>query len=205
MLRVTRFPRRTLTILGTALAAGTCDEGRSPEPDALTEAEVVALIQGLSAVSPDVTDPGDRIGAPATCPSGGQVAFSGNATADGTDSTRLVVRADITMVPQACRFPAGGVTFTIDGAPNIRQVGTTTLINSLEQMALDSVVFAYDVTGAVDWTTESPARSSTCQIDLDLTGNIDLPNLQAGDTLAVTTGSLAGTACGSSISISLEP
>lgn len=202
-MRHIRFPRRIPTILAAALAVGACDEGQSPEADVLTEAEIGALISGLSSVGPNITDPGDRIDQPAACPSGGQVAFSGNAAGDGTDSTRLVIRADITMVPQACRFPAGGVTFTVNGAPSVRQVGTTTLINSLERQALDSVVFAYDVTGAVDWETDSPARSNTCSIDLDLTGTIDLPDVQSGDTVAVTRSSLAGTACGSSIMISI--
>lgn len=199
--------RRVLTtILGTAFAVAACDEGTTrTEPDTLTEAEVTALVSGLSAITPNVSDPASTIeGPPVSCPSGGTVAFSGTAQGDGSDPTRLVISADITMVHQACQLAAGGVTFTIDGAPNVRQMGTTTLINSVEQMALDSVVFDYDVTGTLDWKTDNPARSNTCSIDLDMTGNIDLPNLATGDTAVVTTGSLAGTACGSSISISLE-
>ena len=201
MLRPIRFPRQILTALATILAVGACDDSTEPEPDGLTEAEVVALIQGMSVVRVYTANSGAGVDQPtAACPLGGVIDFSGSTAADAGMDTPRTIRADVTMVPQACRFATQAATFTIDGAPSIRQVGTATVIGAWER-----VEFAYDFTGALDWQTDSPARSGNCPVDLDMSGEIDLPELESGDTTAVLSGSLSGAACGSNVAISLDP
>ena len=200
MLRHTRCPRRILTTLATILAVGACDDPAEPEPEGLTEAEVVALIRGMSVVRVYTTNFGAGVDEPAAaCPLGGVIDFSGSTAADAGMDTARTFRTDIAMVPQACRFATQAVTFTIDGAPSIRQVGTATVIGAWER-----VEFVYDLTGALDWQTDSPARSGHCPVDLDMSGEIDLPELESGDTTVVMSGNLSGNACGSSVAISLD-
>lgn len=195
----------TLTALGLALASGACEDrvSQPSEDDALTEDEVMALVHGLAVVGrlvpADSAASGSSASEPtATCPLGGSVEFSGTTSADSTETTRIL-RSDLTMVPQACRFTARDVTFTADGAPHVRQVGDLTITGFFEEVELD-----YDVTGSVAWKTGSPMRSGTCAIDLDLEGEIELPGVESTDTLAVVTGSLSGTMCGAAVALPLD-
>ncbi len=202
MLRHARFTStcRLLAVLGVALASGACND-RVSEPekdDALTEAEVVALVHGLAAVGRLTATDSTASEPTATCPLGGDVGFSGTVSADSTETTQIL-RSEIVMVPRACRFTARNVTFTADGAPNVRQVGATTITGFFEEIELD-----YDVTGSVDWKTGSPVRSGTCAVDLDLEGEVELPGVESTDTLAVVTGSLSGTMCGTAVALSLD-
>ena len=55
-------------------------------------------------------------------------------------------------------FTARGATFTATGAPNFRQVGDVTITGFFEQVELD-----YDITGAVDRETGSPAHRASAR------------------------------------------
>lgn len=190
-----------LAALGAALASGACNDrgvSKLQKEDVLTEAEVVALVHGLAAVGRLTATDSSSSEPTSTCPLGGDVGFSGSFSADSTETTRIL-RSEIVMVPRACRFTARNVTFTADGAPNVRQVGATTITGFFEEVELD-----YDVTGSVDWKTGSPVRSGSCVVDLDLEGEVELPGLESTDTLAVVTGSLSGTMCGTAVALPLD-
>ena len=131
-------------------------------------------------------------------PAGGVVGFSGTATADSTANTK-VLRTDIVMTPQNCRFAADGMTFTASGAPDVRQTGAVTITGFFERVEVD-----YDVAGAVEWETGSPARHGTCALDLNLVGEIELPGVESADTVAVLRGTLSGTACKVPVDLSLD-
>lgn len=197
----TRFPLRFPAVLVVLLAPAACDDNtvRPADNDTLSQAEVVALVDGLAVVGRLTdTDP-DRAGEPALqCPLGGVVGFSGTATADSTGNTR-VLRSEIVMTPQDCRFAVDGVTFTANGAPNVRQTGDVTITGFFEQIDLD-----YDIAGAVDWETGSPVRRGTCALDLDLVGEVELPGVESADTVAVVRGTLSGAACETVVDLSLE-
>lgn len=102
------------------------------------------------------------------------------------------------MTPQNCRFTVRGATFTANGAPDVREVGEVTIVGLSERLEMD-----FDITGAVDWETGSPARRGRCSLDLDLTGVIDQrPDSQPIDTVAVLQDALSGTACDEAINLS---
>lgn len=202
MLQHARFTStcRLLAALGVALASGACND-RVSEPqkdDVLTEAEVVALVHGLAAVGRLTPTDSSATKPTSTCPLGGDVRFSGSVSTDSTETTRIL-RSEITVVPRGCRFTARNVTFTADGAPNIRQVGAVAITGFFEEVEFD-----YDVTGSVEWKTGSPVRSGTCAVDLDLEGEVDLPGVESSDTLAVVTGSLSGTMCGTAVALPMD-
>ena len=202
--------KRTRTLLGlpaaliALLAVAACDDDSAAPAgdDALTAEEATALVDGLAAVA-------GLVGTDATalvtdrpevnCPMGGTVGQSATVTPESTGSSQII-RMQLVMTPQNCRFTARGATFTANGAPDVRQVGEVTIIGLSERIEMD-----FDITGAVDWETGSPARRGKCSLDLDLTGEIDQrPGSQPTDTVAVLRGSLSGTACDEAVNLSLD-
>ena len=182
------------------LAMAACDDDASrPGDDALTDGEAVALVKGLAQVGRLTDTDAGRAGEPTLeCPLGGVVGFTGSVTIDSTATTQ-VLHSTTVMTPQDCRFVVDGVTFTANGAPAVHQTGDVTITGFFEQIEME-----FDVGGAVDWETGSPARQGTCALDLDLVGEIELPGVESTDTTAVVRGTLSGTACEVAVDLSLD-
>ena len=197
----TLLERVAALIAFLAVAACDSDTAKPSVPDALTAEEVVALVEGLAEVGRLTGDTATATptpnGSTAECPLGGTIAISGTITADSAESNQIL-RSDLVVTPQSCRFTARGATFTATGAPNFRQVGDVTITGLFEQVELD-----YDITGAVDWETGSPARRGKCSLDLDLTGEVDVPGIDATDSVTVVRSTLAGTACEEAVNLPL--
>ena len=200
MLQRIRVALALVVVLAVVLAPAACnDDPAVPAVDTLNDDEVVALVHGLATVGQLTDTEMPEAGAPAVqCPLGGVVAFSGTVTADSTATTKTL-RSEIVMTPQDCRFEARGTTFTASGAPDIRQTGDVTITGFFEQIEVD-----YDITGAVDWETGTPARQGTCNVALDLEGEIELPGVESADTVAVLRGTLSGTMCDEAVNMSLD-
>lgn len=197
----TRGPLRFPAVLVVLLASAACDDDtvRPARNDTLTQAEVVALVDGLAEVGRLTDTDAARAGEPELqCPLGGVVGFSGTVTTDST-ANRQVLRSEIVMTPRDCRFAADGTTFTASGAPDVRQTGELTITGFFEQIDLD-----YDIAGAVDWETGSPVRRGTCALDLDLVGEVELPGVESADTVPVVRATLSGTACEVVVDLSLD-
>ena len=202
--------KHTRTFLGlpaaliALLAVVACDDDSAGPAgdDALTAEEARALVDGLAAVAGLVSTDATALVADrpeVNCPLGGTVRQSGTVTPESTGSS-TIIRTELVMTPQNCQFAARGTTFTANGAPDVRQVGEVTIIGLSERIEMD-----FDITGAVDWETGSPARRGRCSLDLDLTGEIDQrPGSQPTDTVAVLRGSLSGTACDEAVNLSLD-
>ena len=200
MLQRIRVALALVVVLAVVLAPAACnDDPAVPAVDTLNDDEVVALVHGLATVGQLTNTEMPEAGEPAVqCPLGGVVAFSGTVTADST-ATSKTLRSEIVMTPQDCRFEARGTTFTASGAPDIRQTGDVTITGFFEQIEVD-----YDITGAVDWETGTPARQGTCNVALDLEGEIELPGVESADTVAVLRGTLSGTMCDEAVNMSLD-
>lgn len=203
MKKRTRIQWKLLAALSALLAVAACDDTVRPvQDDGLTEAEVVALVDGLAAVggltgvaaATPVVDP------PAIdCPLGGKVDLLRRVIADTVTTPLLVLRSDLVMTPHDCRFEARGVTFTANGAPDVRQVGRIRITGQYEKVEVD-----WEIAGAVDWETSSPARHGKCSLDLDLTGEADVPTAESSDAVVVFRGVLSGTACDKAVNLPLN-
>ena len=185
----------------TLLAVAAChDSARPADDNALTDAEVVALVDGLAVVggltgvaaATPVVDP-----PPADCPLGGTAGLLRRVVAD-TVAPVLVLSSDLVMTPRNCQFTARGATFTVNGAPDVRQSGQVRVTGHFERAELD-----WEVVGAVEWETDSPARRGRCSLDLDLTGEVELPGVGSTDPVAVVRGTLSGTACDAAVNLPL--
>ena len=198
----TRTALGPLAVLIALMAVAACDDSTAPTgEDALTEAEAVALVDGLAVVARLVSDdaaspvPAEPV---VQCPLGGTVGFSVTATTDSTAAGQ-VLSSETVVTPRNCQFTARGTTFTANGAPDVRQSGDLTITGFFERVEFD-----YDIAGAVDWETGSPARQGTCSLDLDLTGEVELPGVESTDTVAVVRGTLSGTACDAAVNLPLD-
>lgn len=203
MLEHTRSTLLSRVLLAALLSLGAwaCDDdtARPGGDDALTEAEAVALVDGLAAVGRLTNTDAASAGEPTVqCPLGGVVDFSGSFTTDSTANT-VILRSEIVMTPRDCGFTARGTTITATGAPDVRQTGAVTVTGFYERVEVD-----YDIMGAVDWETGSPARQGRCTLDLDLVGEVELPTVESSDTTLVLRGRLSGTACQVAVDLSLD-
>lgn len=195
---------RPLVALIALLAVAACDDDtvRPAQDNGLTEAEVVALVDGLAAVGglTGVNAATPAVDPPAIdCPLGGKVDLLRRVIADTVTTPLLVLRSDLVMTPRDCQFEARGVTFTANGAPDVRQVGRIRITGQYEKVELD-----WEIDGAVDWETGSPARQGTCSLDLDLTGEADVPSAESTDAVVVFRGALSGTACDKTVNLPLN-
>ncbi len=190
-----RCDKRT-PLLGTSLAAlllaqAACDLLEADD-DPLAEVEVIALVEGLGTLG--ILSPADdATGAAATapCPLGGEVTFEGIPIGSAVTQT---IELDITVTPRACRLSSRGLTFTLDGSPNLREQGVITIVGFFERVDVD-----IEITGSVDWELDD--RSGTCTVNLVLDGET-VPSVT--DPAPTLTGSLAGTMCGVSVDLNLE-
>ena len=118
------------------LAACDDDSAGPAGDDTMTDEEVVALVDGLTAVAgligADAATP--VVDQPAVqCPMAGTMGFSARVTPDSTATTRTI-RTELVVTPQNRRFTARGATFTANGAPDVRQVGEVTIVGLSERV-----------------------------------------------------------------------
>ena len=186
-------------ILGIGLAVASCGGGSSTEPDdSLTAEESLALLEvamghGL-ALTDDVTPGSDTVtpdGAvlqyTRSCAMGGTVAVDARAGfigEPGGDSAGVELSA--TLVHSGCMetHQGSGITFTLDGAPELEMhieltIGTEFMIT-----------LSGTVDGMVRWAT-ADGRRGTCALDVALEP-VDDPDALLGVTLT-------GQACGAQI------
>ena len=184
-------------ILGIGLVVASCGDSATEPEDTLTGAEALALLevamrQGLELtndVDLEMMTPllgaGTQLTLP--CTMGGTVAVTAQFSPVGDPGGDTVgVGAAVTLVHSDCaeRHETSGITFTLDGAPDVEM--TIELSISTE--------FLFGISGAVDgtvrWAT-ADGRSGTCALDVDLA--------TVNDASGFPTITLTGRACGSEI------
>lgn len=189
------FDRRNVTavLLAGALAAG-CSEGTTEPPvtaEPLSAGEALALFEAMRAIQSDTAPTiigGSENSVVIACPMGGQVTFTGGVVEESVaDTARLTTES--TTVPSGCQISNGGMQFTVDGRPDVRERTIITIVGFFEAFNLDG-----SVTGALDW--QSDDRSGTCEVDLVLSGEPDLSGTEPSAAAV-----LAGTLCGHEVEI----
>ena len=117
------------------------------------------------------------------CPLGGQITIAGQVVDESVaDTVRL--RSDVTASPSGCQVSSGGMRFTVDGRPGVREQTITTFVGFFEAFSLEG-----SVTGALDW--QSDGRSGSCNVELALSAELD-----SSGTEPSVAGALAGRLCG---------
>ena len=169
-----------------ALAVGCGDGMMEPRDASLTMAEAEALFEGMRAIQMDSTPRIIRAtenSAVVACPLGGQLTLTGMVVDESVaDTLRLV--SDFTASPSACQLSHGGLQFTVDGAPSVRERTAVVIVGLLEHFSLEG-----SVTGRLDWQLDD--RSGSCDIDLVLSGEPD-PTATEPSVAAVLSGMLCG-------------
>ena len=184
-------------VLSVGLVVASCG-GSSTEPeDTLTGAEALALLEVAMRQGLELTNeldlemmtalPGGGMQLTVPCTMGGTVAVTAQLSPVGDPGGESVgVGAAVTLVHSDCaeRHETSGITFTLDGAPDVEM--TIELSISSE--------FLFGISGTVDgtvrWAT-GDGRSGTCALDVDL-GTVN-------DASGIPTFTLTGRACGSEI------
>ena len=183
-------------VLAGTLAAG-CSEGTTEPPTTaapLSAAESMALFEGMRAIQLDSTSTiigGSESSLVVACPLGGQVSLA-LTFADESVADTLRLTWDSTAVPTGCQLSHGGLQFTVDGTPGVRDQGALVLVGFGEHFGLEG-----SVTGALDWRLDD--RSGSCDMDLVLSGE---PDLSATETSVAAV--LSGTLCGHEAEIEVQ-
>ena len=184
-------------VLGIGLAVASCGDSATEPEDTLTGAEALALLEVAMRQGLELTNdldlemmtalPGGGMQLTVPCTMGGTVAVTAQLSPVGDPGSESVgVGAAVTLVHSGCaeRHEASGITFTLDGAPDVEM--TIELSISSE--------FLFGISGTVDgtvrWAT-GDGRSGTCALDVDL-GTVN-------DASGIPTITLTGRACGSEI------
>ena len=184
------FDRRNViaVLLAGALATG-CSEGTTEPPltgEPLSQAESVALFEAMRAIQGDTAATiigGSENSFVVACPLGGQITITSTIVDESVaDTVRLTT--DLTASPSGCEVSSGGMRFTVDGSPGVRERTTTSFIGLFEAFTLEG-----SVTGALDW--QSDGRSGSCNVELALSAELD-----SSGTEPSVAGVLAGTLCG---------
>ncbi len=192
------FDRRNViaVLLAGALVSG-CSEGTTEPPttgEPLSAAESVALFEAMRAIQSDTAATiigGSENSFVVACPLGGQITITSSIMDESVaDTVRLTT--DFTASPSGCEVSNGGMRFTVDGSPGVRERTTTSFIGLFEAFTLEG-----SVAGALDW--QSDGRSGSCSIDLALSGGLD-PSGTEPSVAAV----LAGTLCGHETRLDVE-
>ena len=193
------WTRNALCALVICVLAAGCGEGTTePEPVTnvpLTMQEAVALLEAVQGLWKDtapqiISETED--GAVIACPLGGRVRATGAGTDEVVgDTARLVL--DLALAPTDCRVSAGGVTFTVDGSPGLRERMELTIVGFLEAFNVEG-----SSTGTLDWQVAD--RSGTCEIDLNLNGEPDSSGPEPTFNLTQ-----SGRLCGHSVEVEVEP
>ncbi len=196
---------RAGVILSVGLAVASCGGGSSTEPeDSLTPAEALALLEvtmnpGLQLLSGDeineiVTPGGASLQFTGQCTIGGTVAVDAQVTPSlgpGDDGAGVGVSATLVHADCMERHTGTGITFTVDGAPEVEM--------SIELSISTEFMFEISgtVAGTVQWAT-GDGRSGSCRMDVDLE-SVDDPDALLGFSITV-----AGQACGAQINESFS-
>lgn len=195
---------REAMVWGVVVALAACGDETTTEPeDSLTEEEALALIevaigQGI-AVSGQVTG-GTEVVTPegvtldftAPCSMGGTVAVNAQAGFTGDPNAESAgVDLSVTLVHSGCveAQQGSGITFTLDGAPNVNMNIELTI------GAEFGFTLSGTVAGMVAWTT-GDGRAGTCALDVRLEP-VDDPN-------ALLSVMVTGQACGTQIMESIS-
>ena len=195
---------RAGVILSVGLAVASCG-GSSTEPeDSLTGAEALALLEvamnpGLQLLTGDdateiVTPDGAVLHFTAQCSMGGTVAVDARVTPSGgpgDDGGGVGVSATLVHTDCMERHAGTGITFTVDGAPEVEM--------SIELSISTEFMFGLSgtVAGTVQWATDD-GRSGSCRMEVDLE-SVDDPDALLGFSVT-----LAGQACGAQINESFS-
>ncbi|WP_420636565.1 hypothetical protein [Candidatus Palauibacter sp.] len=183
-----------LCALAVGCGDGTTEPDNAPDNAPLTMTEAVALFEGMRAI---LQDSAPRIihasedSTVAACPLGGQVRLTG-VSVDGSVADTLRLVSDFTAAPTGCQISSGGLQFTVDGAPGIRERTEVVIVGFLEHFSIEG-----SATGRLDWQLDD--RSGSCDVDLVLSGEPDLSGTEP--TVA---GVLSGTLCGHEAEIEVE-
>lgn len=175
----------------TVVLAG-CEDPVDPV-DPLTEAEALAMFksitEGLELLPDDDVDPG-AVDLTLDCPLGGQAKIVGTASAKQVgDTLRLELTTAVT--PTGCKVSGDGLTFTVDGDPNM------SFEMSVDVIGFETVVVGGGIEGKVKWQLED--RSGECSMDLTLDATVDLSDPE--DPKA--TGGYKGKMCGHDIELNI--
>ena len=184
-----------LTVAGSTWGCG--NGATEPEEPVLTLEESEALLRAINLVGtrPFEADPASFAGTVsvrANCAGGGVVNAGGTLIPSDTETGfRLLV--NLTIVPEGCVETASGRTFTLDGAPSLRQTGNYAFSMPEELV----IVFDLDVSmvGALDYELEG--RTGTCEVSATVDTRLNFSNLMQ-------TGSVSGTLCGNTVEIDLN-
>lgn len=194
--------RRVAVSVGAVLALawgiwGCGDDATGPEAPTLTLEESETLLEALNVVVARVleADPASFSGSVslmADCSGGGVVNAGGTLIPSETENgVRLL--ANLTIVPEGCAETAGGRTFTLSGAPSLRQTGTYVFSVS------EDFAFTFDLNlsmaGALAYELEE--RNGTCEVSVMIVSRLDFSDLTQ-------TGSASGTLCGNAVDVDLN-
>ena len=189
--------RRTGVLLAMVLGMAACsDDATGPAEPTLTLEESEALLFAINLVGTRAleADPGAFSGAvslTANC-SGGGVINAGGSLIPSETGTGIGFLANLTIVPEGCVETARGRTFTLDGAPSLRQTGSYTFTPQELAFVFDLNV---SMVGAVAYELEG--RDGTCEVSVMVESRLDFGDLMM-------TGSASGTLCGNAVDIDLS-
>ena len=176
----------------TVMLAG-CDDPAEP-PDALTEAEALALFKslegGIGFGPGDDVDPGP-VDTKVACALGGEARVVGT-TRVGTAGDTARIAADVMVTPVGCKLSGDGLTFTVDGDPNIRILVTTDIIR------FENMIVGGGAEGKITWRMGD--QSGDCSIHMPLEATIDFSNPEDPKV----TGGYSGRMCGHDIELGVS-
>ena len=176
----------------TVMLAG-CDDPVEP-PDALTEAEALALFKslegGIGFGPDDDVDPGP-VDMKVACAFGGEARVVGTSSISTAGDTARVA-ADVMVTPVGCKLSGDGLTFTVDGDPNIRILVTTDIIG------FEKMIIGGGAEGKVRWQLGD--QSGDCSIHMPLEATMDFSNPEDPKV----TGGYSGRMCGHDIDLGIS-
>ena len=187
--------RTRLVLPGLVLAVllPGCDDPVEP-PDLLTEAEALALFKsledGIGFGPDDDVDPGP-VDTTIPCALGGEAKVVGTTSVSTAGDTARVT-ADVVVTPAGCRVSGDGLTFTVDGDPNIRIQVITDIVG------FESITIGGGAEGKVKWRLED--ESGECSIYMPLEAAIDFSNPEDPKV----TGGYSGRMCGHEIELGIS-
>ena len=192
---------RTALMLSAGLAVASCGDSSTEPEDSLTGAEALALLEVAMSPGFELTDdldpggvtalPGGAMELTIPCSMGGTVTVGAQLSPVGDPVGESVgVGAVATLVHSGCveAHETSGITFTLDGAPEVEM--------TIELSSSPDLLFQISgsVDGTVRWATDD-GRRGTCGLDVDLDTVSDpsgFPNI-----------TLTGRACGAEIMVSM--
>lgn len=181
--------RRLLAGTALILVAGACKDDPVKPDGELTEEEAVALIEAATAALNQLADttavpihasPDSLVYA---CPEGGRVKLVGAFDEQEGDTVRITV--DFLVTPTGCVVTGGGMQFTLDPGPALRNLLVVEIIAATFEFN-----FTGSITGGLDW--ELDGRMGNCALDLSLNAAPDLSDPDNPGIQGMYTGMLCG-------------